>query len=34
MDGWMTRDFTYFSVVIQSYKDDGQMMMIIKGCVQ
>ena len=32
MDGWMTCDFTSFSTVLQSYHDDGQM--IMKGCVQ
>ena len=31
-DGWMTCDFTAFSTVFQSYKDDGQM--ILKVCVQ
>ena len=28
----MTCDFTTFSIVLESYQDDGQM--IIKGCVQ
>ena len=32
IDGWMTWDFTSFSIVFQSYQDDGQM--IMKGCAQ
>ena len=32
MDGWMTYDFTSFSIVFQSYQDDGRM--IMKRCVQ
>ena len=32
MDRWMTCDFTSFSTIIQSYQDDGQM--IMKGWVQ
>ena len=32
MDGWMTRDFTSFLTVFQSYQDD--VWMIMKGCVQ
>ena len=32
MDGWVIRDFTSFSTVLQSYQDDGTS--IIKGCVQ
>ena len=32
IDGWMTSDFTSFSIVFQSYQDKGQM--IMKGCVQ
>ena len=32
MDGWMICDFTSFSTVLQSYQDDGRM--IMKGCVQ
>ena len=32
MDGWMTCNFTSLSIVIQSYQDNGQM--IMKGCVQ
>ena len=31
IDGWMTCDFTSLSTVVQSYQDDGQM--IMKGCV-
>ena len=31
-DGWMICDFTSFSTVLQSYQDDGRM--IMKGCVQ
>ena len=30
--GWMTRDFTSFSTIFQSYQDDERM--IMKGCVQ
>ena len=26
-DGWITRDFTSFSTVFQSYQDDGWMIM-------
>ena len=32
IDGWMTRDFTSFLTVFQSYQDDVRM--IVKGCVQ
>ena len=32
MDGWMECDFTSFSIVLQSYQDNGQM--IMEGCVQ
>ena len=32
MDGWMTCDFTSFSIVFQSYQGDGRM--IMKGSVQ
>ena len=32
MDGWMTCDFASFSTVLQSYQDDGRL--IMKGCVQ
>ena len=32
MDDWMTCDFTSFSAVFQSYKDDGRL--IMKDCVQ
>ena len=28
----LTRDFTFFSILFQSYQDDGQV--IMKGCVQ
>ena len=31
-DGWMTCDFMPFSTILQSYQDDGQM--IMKGCVK
>ena len=31
-DGWMTCDFTSFSTVFLSYKDDGKL--IMNGCVQ
>ena len=31
-NGWLTRDLTYFSTVLQSYQDDGRVTM--KGCVQ
>ena len=27
MDKWMTCDFTSFSIVFQSFKDDGRMIM-------
>ena len=27
MDGWMTSDFTSFSIVLQSYQDDGRLIM-------
>ena len=30
-DGWMTCNFTSFSILFQSYQDDGRM--IMKGCV-
>ena len=32
MGGWMTCNFTSFSIMFQSYQSDGRM--IIKGCVQ
>ena len=32
MDGWMICDFTSFLTVLQSYQDNGRM--IMKGCVQ
>ena len=32
VDEWMTCNFTSFSTVLQSYQDDGHV--IIKGCVQ
>ena len=32
INGWMTRNFTSFSTVFQSYQDDG--MLIMKGFVQ
>ena len=32
LDGWMNCDFTSFLTVLQSYQDDGRL--IMKGCVQ
>ena len=32
MDGWMTCNFTSFTVLLQSYQDDERL--IMKGCVQ
>ena len=32
IDGWITRNFTSFLTVFQSYQDD--VWMIVKGCVQ
>ena len=32
MDGWMTCDFTSFSIQFQTYQDNGRV--IMKGCVQ
>ena len=32
VDGWVTCDFTSFSIVFQSYQDDERL--IMKGCVQ
>ena len=32
IDGWITCNFTSFSTVFQSYKDDGRV--IVKDCAQ
>ena len=34
MDGWMDNDFKSFSIVFQSYQDDGTGRVFIQGSLQ